>query len=53
MRVRLNYMFMHSWSISLIKHIEAGVWYGSLWVFRCGQKVSYRQTRMLRKISMT
>lgn len=45
MRVRLNYMFMHSWSISLIKHIEAGGRYGSLWVFRCGQKVSYRQTR--------
>ena len=38
-------MFIRSWFISVIKHIGAGLRYGCLWLFRRGQKVSYRQIR--------
>ena len=38
-------MFIHSWFISAIQHIGAGLRYGFLWLFRRGQKVSYRQIR--------
>ncbi len=38
-------MFIRSWFISAIKHIGAGLRYGCLWLFRRGQKVSYRQIR--------
>lgn len=38
-------MFIRSWFISLIKHIGAGLRYDCLWLFRRGQKVSYRQIR--------
>ena len=38
-------MFIHSWFISAIKHIGAGLRYGCLRLFRRGQKVSYRQIR--------
>ena len=36
-------MFIRSWIISAIKHIGAGLRYGCLRLFRCGQKVSYRR----------
>lgn len=38
-------MFIRSWFISAIQHIGAGLRYGCLQLFRCGQKVSYRQIR--------
>ncbi|MDE6191382.1 MAG: hypothetical protein K2L31_04510 [Muribaculum sp.] len=38
-------MFIRSWIISAIKHIGAGLRYVCLWLFRRGQKVSYRQIR--------
>ncbi|MBO5182057.1 MAG: hypothetical protein J6B92_09275 [Paraprevotella sp.] len=38
-------MFIRSWFISLIKHIGAELRYDCLWLFRRGQKVSYRQIR--------
>lgn len=38
-------MFIRSWFISAILHIGAGLRFGCLWMFRCGQKVSYRQIR--------
>lgn len=38
-------MFIRSWFISAIRHIGAGLRFGCLWMFRCGQKVSYRQIR--------
>lgn len=38
-------MFLRSWFTSAIKHIGAGLRYGWLRLFRCEQKVSYRQIR--------
>lgn len=36
-------IFIRSWFISVIKHFGVGLRYGCLRLFRCGQKVSYRQ----------
>ncbi len=33
------------WLRTVIFHFGAGLWYGCLWLFRRGQKVSYRQIR--------
>ena len=33
------------WLRTVILHIGAGLRFGCLWLFRCGQKVSYRQIR--------
>lgn len=33
------------WLRTVILHIGAGLRFGCLWMFRCGQKVSYRQIR--------
>lgn len=38
-------MFIRSWFISVIKHIGAGLRYACLWLFRRGQKVSYKHIR--------
>lgn len=38
-------MFIRSWFGSAVLHIGAGLRYGCLRLFRCGQKVSYRQIR--------
>ncbi len=38
-------MFIHSWFISAIKHLGAGLRYWCLRLFRSGRKVSYRQIR--------
>ena len=38
-------MFIRSWFGSAVLHIGAGLRYGCLWLFRRGQKVSYRQIR--------
>lgn len=38
-------IFIRSWFGSTILHIGAGLRYGCLWLFRRGQKVSYRQFR--------
>lgn len=38
-------IFLRSWFGSAIRHIGAGLRYGCLWLFRRGQKVSYRQIR--------
>lgn len=38
-------IFIRSWFGSAIRHIGAGLRFGCLWMFRCGQKVSYRQIR--------
>lgn len=38
-------IFIGSWFVSVILHIGAGIRYGCLRLFRCGQKVSYRQIR--------
>lgn len=38
-------MVIRSWVISVIKHIGTGLRYGCLWLFRSGQKLSYRQIR--------
>lgn len=38
-------IFIRSWFGSAIRHIGAGLRYVCLWLFRHGQKVSYRQIR--------
>lgn len=38
-------IFIRSWFGSAVLHIGAGLRYGCLWLFRRGQKVSYRQIR--------
>ena len=38
-------IFIRSWFGSAVLHIGAGLRYGSLRLFRRGQKVSYRQIR--------
>lgn len=38
-------IFIRSWFGSAVLHFGAGLRYGCLRVFRCGQKVSYRQIR--------
>lgn len=38
-------IFIRSWFGSAVLHIGAGLRYGCLWLFRHGQKVSYRQIR--------
>lgn len=38
-------IFIRSWFGSVVLHIGAGLRYGCLWLFRCGQKVTYRQIR--------
>ena len=38
-------IFIRSWFGSAILHIGAGMRYGCLWLFRRGQKESYRQIR--------
>lgn len=38
-------IFIRSWFGSAVLHIGAGLRYGYLWLFRRGQKVSYRQIR--------
>ena len=38
-------IFIRTWLGSAVLHIGAGLRYGCLWLFRRGQKVSYRQIR--------
>ena len=38
-------IFIRSWFGSVIRHIGAGLRYGCLWLFRSGQKVSYKHIR--------
>lgn len=38
-------IFIRSWFGSAIKHVGAGLRYGQLWLFRRGEKVSYRHIR--------
>lgn len=38
-------IFIRSWFGSAVLNIGAGLRYGCLWLFRRGQKVSYRQIR--------
>ena len=38
-------IFIRSWFGSAVLHIGAGLQYGCLWLFRRGQKVSYKHIR--------
>lgn len=38
-------IFIRSWFGSAIKHVGAGLRYSCLWLFRRGEKVSYRHIR--------
>lgn len=39
-------IFIRSWFGSAIKHVGAGLRYSCLWLFRRGEKVSYRHIRL-------